>query len=78
VSLPACSGSQACYRLNACRCISLLVPLFWSQSSTLTDMKPAPKLDRPVAQTIPTTRLHFDHLKQTYGPQVRGLTPYLS
>ena len=55
---------------------SLSVPLFWSQSSTLTDMKPAPKLDRPVAQTIPTTRLHFDQLKQTYGPQVR-LSLYL-
>jgi len=36
-------------------------------------MKPAPKLDRPVAQTTGTTRLHFDHLTRKYGPQVSSL-----
>lgn len=46
------------------------VPLFWSQSSTLTDMKPAPVLIRPVDQSIATTKLHFDELKRRYGPQV--------
>ncbi|KAJ9101480.1 hypothetical protein QFC19_005131 [Naganishia cerealis] len=45
------------------------IPLFWSQSSTLTDMKPAPVLDRPVEQSIATAKLHFDELKRRYGPQ---------
>lgn len=45
------------------------IPLFWSQSSTLTSMKPAPVLDRPVDQTLGITRLHFDDLKKRYGPQ---------
>lgn len=45
------------------------IPLFWSQSSTLTSMKPAPVLDRPVDQTLGITRLHFEDLKRRYGPQ---------
>ncbi|KAI5451680.1 hypothetical protein NCC49_001661 [Naganishia albida] len=45
------------------------IPLFWSQSSTLTDMKPAPVLIRPVDQSVPTAKLHFDELKRRYGPQ---------
>lgn len=47
-----------------------LVPLFWSQTSTLTDMKPAPKLDSPVDQTVGTTGLHFEDLTRRYGPVV--------
>ncbi|KAJ9103285.1 hypothetical protein QFC21_002708 [Naganishia friedmannii] len=45
------------------------IPLFWSQSSTLTDMKPAPVLNRPVEQSVATAKLHFDELKRRYGPQ---------
>jgi hypothetical protein len=45
------------------------VPLFWSQTSTLASLKPAPVLDRPVKVSTGITRLHFDDLRRRYGPQ---------
>lgn len=44
------------------------IPLKWSQLPW--SMKPPPVLDQPVDQTFSVANLHFDDLKQRYGPVV--------
>lgn len=44
------------------------IPLKWSQAPW--SMKPPPVLDLPVDQTFSVANLHFDDLRQRYGPVV--------
>lgn len=53
------------------------IPLKWSQLPW--SMKPPPVLDLPVDQTFSVANLHFDDLRQRYGPTVsEQVTPWLT